>query len=183
LAEALVLGGLPIIEVTLRTPDALEGLAAMARQPDITAGAGTVRTARQMRDAVSAGAEFVVSPCLTDSLARAAAELGVPFLPGVATATEIQLAADAGFDVVKIFPAEASGGVAALTALADVFVDMRFVPTGGLDHRTAPAYLEHPRVLAVGGGWMVPTAERAAGQWDTVRAAISAAAGLPGAAR
>jgi 2-dehydro-3-deoxyphosphogluconate aldolase/(4S)-4-hydroxy-2-oxoglutarate aldolase len=178
LAGALVAGGLPLVEVTLRSPDALEGLAAVAAQPGLVVGAGTVRTARQLRDAVDAGARFVVSPCLTESLAVAALELGVPFLPGVATATEVQLAVEAGFAVVKFFPAESAGGLAAVAALAGPFPEVRFVPTGGVSAANAAAYLEHPSVLAVGGSWMLPESLRAVGDWDGLTIAISDASAL-----
>jgi 2-dehydro-3-deoxyphosphogluconate aldolase/(4S)-4-hydroxy-2-oxoglutarate aldolase len=178
LADALVAGGLPLVEVTLRTPDALNGLEAIAGRSDITVGAGTVRTPQQLRDAVAASARFVVSPCLTDALAETAHELDVPFLPGVATGSEIQRAVDAGFPIVKFFPAESCGGLAALSALAEPFSDVRFVPTGGIDVRTAATYLDHPSVLAVGGSWMLPEPLRAAGDWAAVRDLIAAATTL-----
>ena len=178
LARALIDGALPLVEVTLRSQDALDGLTAMAAQPGLTVGAGTVRTPQQMKEAARAGASFVVSPCLTESLAATAHELGIPFLPGVATATEIQLAVDAGFTVVKFFPAECSGGLAALTALAGPFPEVRFVPTGGIDATTAAAYLEHPSVLAVGGSWMLPETLRAEGDWGGVTEAVAAASAL-----
>ena len=175
MAEALIGGGLPIIEVTLRQEGALETLRAIAEVDDLIVGAGTVRTAAQMGEAVAAGACFVVSPCLTPDLAAAARDLGVPFLPGVATATEIQLAVDEGFTIVKFFPAETTGGVAGLRALAAPFHDVRFVPTGGITSGTAPDYLALPQVLAVGGSWMVPTVPRIAGDWQAVTAAVRAA--------
>lgn len=176
LADALHAGGLPVAEVTLRRPDALEGLRRMAGRGDIIVGAGTVRTRAQLLDAVEAGAQFVVSPCLTDELVEAARDLDLPFVPGVATATEIQRAADAGFDVVKFFPAEANGGLAALRALAEPFYDMRFVPTGGITAETSTAYLAHPSVVAVGGSWMIPRAQRDAGDWVAVTASVALAA-------
>lgn len=174
LGEALRAGGLPIVEITLRTPDALECLAAMARVEGITVGAGTVRTARQYEAAVAAGADFVVSPCLTRSLRRAARGSSVPFLPGTASPTDIQNAVDAGFDVVKFFPAEASGGIAALSAMADVFSEVSFVPTGGLTAASAQGYLAHAQVPSVGGGWMLPRAARAAGDWAAVADSVAA---------
>jgi 2-dehydro-3-deoxyphosphogluconate aldolase/(4S)-4-hydroxy-2-oxoglutarate aldolase len=180
LASALTQGGLPLVEITLRSPDALQCLAAMASRSGLVVGAGTVRTAEQMHAAVDAGAAFVVSPCLTDELAAAAVKLGVAFLPGVATATEIQRAADAGFTTLKFFPAEALGGLRTLAALAEPFHDLNFVPTGGITDVTARAYLTHPQVGAVGGGWMVPAQQRSAGEWDAVTATVMVASTLAG---
>lgn len=173
LGEALVAGGLPLAEVTLRSPDGLEGLAAMARVPGLTVGAGTVRTATQLRAAAAAGASFAVSPCLTPSLAAAARALALPFIPGVATPSEIQLAVEEGFQTVKLFPAEALGGVPTLRALTDVFKDVDFMPTGGINQDTAHDYLALDRVVAVGGSWMLPGAERTAGDWDAVTRAVA----------
>lgn len=150
----------------------------MASQSGVTVGAGTVRTAQQMRDAARAGASFIVSPCLTEPLVAVANELEIPFLPGVATATEIQTAVDAGFPVVKFFPAQSAGGLPALAALAGPFPDVRFVPTGGIDATNAAIYLNHPSVLAVGGSWMLPESVRATGDWDNLRRSISSAAAL-----
>jgi 2-dehydro-3-deoxyphosphogluconate aldolase/(4S)-4-hydroxy-2-oxoglutarate aldolase len=178
LAAALVAGGLPLIEVTLRTPWSLSSLEEMARQPGILVGAGTVRTPAQMESAVRAGASFIVSPCLPGDLAAAAADLDVPFLPGVTTPSEIQRACDLGMSTVKFFPAESSGGVTAVRALAQPFHDVTFVPTGGITADTAPSYLAIPQVAAVGGGWMVPTPPRQAHDWDSVTQAISAVAAL-----
>lgn len=176
LAAALVAGGLPLVEVTLRTPWALASLEEMAAQPGILVGAGTVRTPAQMESAVRAGARFVVSPCLTDVLAAAAVDLDIAFLPGVATASEIQRACDLGLSTLKFFPAESSGGAAAVHALAQPFHDVNFVPTGGITQDTALSYLANPQVAAVGGGWMVPTAARRANDWHAVTTAVSAAA-------
>lgn len=178
LADALLAGGLALVEITLRTPDALDGLAALAAVEGLTVGAGTVRTADQLRRAVDAGASFVVSPCLTDGLAAAALDAGVPFLPGAVTSTEIQLAVDAGFRTLKFFPAEASGGLTTLRALADVFPDVSFVPTGGISAESAARYLAHPQVVAVGGSWMLPRALRDAGDWAGVTAEIAACSRL-----
>ncbi|MEU8242523.1 bifunctional 4-hydroxy-2-oxoglutarate aldolase/2-dehydro-3-deoxy-phosphogluconate aldolase [Actinoplanes missouriensis] len=156
LGEALAGGGLPIAEVTLRTPGALAGIAAMAENPDLLVGAGTVLTAAQAEAAVEAGARFVVSPGLSRAVVERCRALGVPVLPGVATATEVLAAADLGLDAVKFFPAATSGGAPAVAALAAVFADMRFVPTGGITAANAGEYLALPSVLAVGGSWMVP---------------------------
>lgn len=174
LGEALRAGGLPIVEITLRTPDALECLAAMARVKGVLVGAGTVRTGSQFAAAVAAGADFIVSPFLTRSLVRESRRVSRPFLPGTATPTEVQNAVEAGFDTVKFFPAEASGGVAALGAIADVFPEISFVPTGGISDASAPGYLAHPQVLAVGGGWMLPAAARRGGDWEAVSRSIAA---------
>lgn len=175
LGKALASGGIPIAEVTLRRPDALEGLRRMSEHGDVLVGAGTVRTADQMHAAVDAGARFIVSPCLTDGLIRAASELDVPFVPGAATASEIQCAADAGFGVVKFFPAEANGGLAALRALAEPFFDMRFIPTGGITGASSSGYLDHRQVVAVGGSWMIPRDVRDADDWDAVARCVSEA--------
>lgn len=175
LAEALIAGGLPIVEVTLRHEGALETLRAIARTEGLLVGAGTVRTPAQMHEAVEAGARFIVSPCLTPGLASAARSLGIPFVPGAATATEIQVAVDEGFGLVKFFPAEASGGVAALRALAEPFRDVTFLPTGGITSLSAPDYLSLPQVVAVGGSWMVPTALRVNADWGGVAKAVRTA--------
>lgn len=174
-ADALVRGGLPVIEVTLRNSEALDRLAEIAPREDILVGAGTVRTPAQLRAAIDLGARFVVSPCLTPALAEAAAGISVPYLPGVATPSELQLAVDAGYRVVKFFPAEANGGVRALRALSEVFPEMRFVPTGGITGTIAPDYFALDAVVAVGGSWMIPRDRRAAGDWESVRFAIRAA--------
>jgi len=174
-AAALLAGGLPVAEVTLRTADALEGLRALAAVGGVAVGAGTVRTARDLELALDAGASFVVTPCLTQELAAAARSAGVPFLPGVATPSELQVALDHGWDVVKLFPAEVVGGLAAVDAFAAPFPDACFVPTGGITGATAAAYLSRPQVLAVGGSWMLPADARRLGDWDSVRAAVVAA--------
>lgn len=178
LADALLAGGLPLIEATLRTPDALEGIESLAAVDGLTVGAGTVRTAEQFRHVVEAGASFVVSPFLTESLAAAARQAGVPYLPGVTTAREIQLAVDAGFTTVKFFPAEASGGLATLRALAEVFAEVCFVPTGGISAASAPEYLAHPQVVAIGGSWMLPRGLRDVGDWAGVTAEVAACSTL-----
>jgi 2-dehydro-3-deoxyphosphogluconate aldolase/(4S)-4-hydroxy-2-oxoglutarate aldolase len=177
LGEALLAGGLPIVEVTLRSPNALECLTEMVKVEGLTVGAGTVRTATQLRDVENAGAAFAVSPCLTDDLAFAGRRARIPYLPGIATASELQTAHDAGFDAVKFFPAEANGGMRTLGALAEVFVDMCFVPTGGLTAETAATYLAHPQVAAVGGSWMLPREARERDDWAAVTEAIAACVG------
>ena len=156
LAEALVTGGLTVLEVTLRTPAALEAIREMKQVPGAIVGAGTVVNDAQFEEACAAGAEFVVSPGLTEPLARVANRTGVPFLPGVATATEIMHGLDLGLDHFKFFPAEASGGLPALKALAAPFGQVRFCPTGGISAERAGEWLAHPSVLCVGGSWIVP---------------------------
>ena len=156
LAEALVGGGLRVLEVTLRTPAALDAIRRMNLVPGAIVGAGTVLNEAQFDEACAAGAEFIVSPGLTEPLARVANRTGVPFLPGVATATEIMHGLDLGLDHFKFFPAEASGGLPALKALAAPFGQVRFCPTGGITAERAGEWLAHPSVLCVGGSWIVP---------------------------
>ena len=156
LAEALVEAGLPVIEVTLRTPNALDAIRAMAKVPGAIVGAGTVLNAGQLAVAAEAGARFIVSPGLTAPLAAEAASTGVPFLPGVATAGDIMRGLDLGLDRFKFFPAVSSGGIPALKALAGPFGGVLFCPTGGITQETAPAWLALEPVLCVGGSWLVP---------------------------
>ena len=155
LAEALVAGGLTALEVTLRTPAALDAIRAMEEVEGATVGAGTVTNPRQFDQAVAAGARFVVSPGLTDPLLAHAADSGVPFLPGVATAGEIMRGLDAGLTHFKFFPAVAAGGLPALKALAAPFGEVRFCPTGGVTEASAAEWLAHSSVLCVGGSWVV----------------------------
>lgn len=156
LAEALVAGGLRVLEVTLRTPAALDAIRRMNLVPGAIVGAGTVLNAAQLEDAHSAGAEFIVSPGLTEGLAHEAIRSGLPFLPGVSTASDIMRGLDLGLSHFKFFPAEASGGLPALTALAGPFGGVRFCPTGGISAAKAPEWLAHPSVLCVGGSWITP---------------------------
>jgi len=159
LAEALVDGGLPVIEVTLRTPYALDAIRAMAQVPGAVVGAGTVRDEAQLARALDAGARFIVSPGLTNPLALAARDTEVAFLPGVATASDILRGLDLGLTRFKFFPAEAMGGLATLKALAAAFPEVRFCPTGGIGADSAAQWLAHPSVLCVGGSWVVPPGE------------------------
>ena len=159
LAETLVEAGLPVIEVTLRTPSALSAMKAMASVEGAIVGAGTVLNERMLAEAIDSGAQFIVSPGLTESLGKAAIASGVPFLPGVATAGDIMRGLDLGLSRFKFFPAEAAGGLAALRALAAPFGDVRFCPTGGIREETAPEWLAHPAVLCVGGSWLVKPGE------------------------
>jgi 2-dehydro-3-deoxyphosphogluconate aldolase/(4S)-4-hydroxy-2-oxoglutarate aldolase len=156
LAEALVAGGLTVLEVTLRTPAALDVIREMKQVPGAIVGAGTVLNKRQLDAALDAGAEFIVSPGLTDNCARAAIATGVPYLPGVATTSDIMRGLDLGLDRFKFFPASTSGGIPTLKAIAAVFGEVRFCPTGGITEETAPDWLALEAVLCVGGSWVVP---------------------------
>jgi 2-dehydro-3-deoxyphosphogluconate aldolase/(4S)-4-hydroxy-2-oxoglutarate aldolase len=155
LAKTFVAAGLPVLEVTLRTSQALDAIRAMASVEGAIVGAGTVLNEAQLAEAVDAGARFIVSPGLTHSLTLAARDTGVPFLPGVATASDIMRGLDLGLDRFKFFPAEASGGVAALKALAGPFAEVRFCPTGGIRPDSAACWLELEAVLCIGGSWLV----------------------------
>ncbi|WP_159673522.1 bifunctional 4-hydroxy-2-oxoglutarate aldolase/2-dehydro-3-deoxy-phosphogluconate aldolase [Streptomyces mexicanus] len=179
LARALVAGGLPAIEVTLRTPAALDGLRAIAAEvPEAAVGAGTVITPEQVGECVAAGARFLVSPGWTDSLLTAMAASGVPYLPGVSTASEVVALLERGVREMKFFPAQAAGGTAYLKSLAGPLPQARFCPTGGVDPENAPEYLALPNVGCVGGSWMVPADAVAAGDWDRIEELARAAAQL-----
>jgi len=180
LAEALVAGGLPVLEVTLRTPAALEALRLMAGVPGAVVGAGTVLTPADLAAARAAGATFGVAPGMTPALGRAVARDGLPFLPGAATASEVMALAEAGFDAAKLFPAEAVGGVALLRGLAGPLPAMGFCPTGGITAETAGRYLGLANVLCVGGTWIAPEALIAAGDYAEIAARAAAAAALRG---
>lgn len=156
IAEALVAGGLPCLEVTLRTPCALDAIEAMKTVPGAIVGAGTVLSTKDLEAVMRAGVEFVVSPGLTDSLGCAAREAGVPFLPGIATSADIMRGLDLGLSHFKFFPAEANGGLPALKAIAAPFGMARFCPTGGVSLKSAPDWLAHPQVVCVGGSWVAP---------------------------
>ncbi len=169
LADALVAGGLPVAEVTFRTPAAADAVRAMADHGGVLVGAGTVLTPAQVDRAVAAGAAFVVSPGLDRAVVERCREHGVAVLPGAVTATEVQAALALGLSTVKFFPAATSGGPAAVRALSAPFADVRFVPTGGIGPDDLGRWLEVPSVLAVGGSWMVPRERIAAGDFDAVR--------------
>jgi 2-dehydro-3-deoxyphosphogluconate aldolase/(4S)-4-hydroxy-2-oxoglutarate aldolase len=156
LAEALVAGGLPVLEVTLRTPAALDAIRAMKTVSGAIVGAGTVTSPAQLEEALEAGAEFIVSPGLTENLGRAAIASGVPFLPGTATAGDLMRGLDLGLTHFKFFPATAAGGIPALKALAAPFGQVRFCPTGGITRETASDWLALEPVLCVGGSWVAP---------------------------
>lgn len=179
LARALVAGGLPVIELTLRTPVALEAIRAIADQvPEIALGAGTVVTPDQAKRAQDAGARFLVSPGCTPRLLDAMAATGLPFLPGTATVSEVMGVLEAGFTEMKLFPAQASGGTAFLQAVAGPLPAVRFCPTGGITPETAPDYLGLPNVGCVGGSWLTPADALARQDWDCVTGLAAAAAAL-----
>ena len=175
IAHALVAGGLTALEVTLRTPAALDAIRAMSRVEGAVVGAGTVLNPRDLDAAMGAGATFIVSPGLTAPLTEAAQRSGVPYLPGIATSADIMRGLDHGLDRFKFFPAEAAGGIKALKALTAVFGQVRFCPTGGITEASAPDWLAIPSVLCVGGSWVVKP-----GRPDTaaIEAAARAASGL-----
>jgi 2-dehydro-3-deoxyphosphogluconate aldolase/(4S)-4-hydroxy-2-oxoglutarate aldolase len=178
-ARALVAGGLLAIEVTLRTPGALAAIAAIrSAVPGAVVGAGTILTPEQIAEACAAGARFLVSPGASPRLAQAAAAAPVPFLPGVATASEAITLMDLGFRALKLFPAEAVGGARLLASLAGPLPDLRFCPTGGVDLVKAPAYLALPNVACVGGSWMLPKAALDSGDYATVEKLAREAAAL-----
>ncbi|NUP15231.1 MAG: bifunctional 4-hydroxy-2-oxoglutarate aldolase/2-dehydro-3-deoxy-phosphogluconate aldolase [Streptomyces sp.] len=179
LARALVQGGLPAIEVTLRTPAALEAIRAIAEAvPDAVVGAGTVLTPEQVTDAATAGARFLVSPGWTDVLLAAMRASGVPYLPGVSTTSEVVALLERGVREMKFFPAEAAGGTAYLKSLYGPLPQARFCPTGGIGPASAPDYLALPNVGCVGGSWMLPADAVAARDWARVEALAREAAGL-----
>ncbi len=172
LAEALVAGGLKVLEVTLRTPAALDAIRAMKEVPGAIVGAGTVVTAEQVAQVKDAGAEFIVSPGLSQKLGETIQASGIPWLPGVATAGDIMRGLDMGLSHFKFFPAETSGGIKALKALAAPFYQCRFCPTGGITEASAPDWLALDPVLCVGGSWVTE------GTLPEIEARARAAAGL-----
>ncbi len=178
LAGALVEGGLPVAEVTFRTAAAAAAIEQMAADGRVLVGAGTVLTPAQVDQAVDAGARYVVSPGLSREVVERCAERGVPALPGAVTATEVQAALAAGISTVKFFPAETSGGAAAIKALSAPFGDVRFVPTGGIGPKNLADYLSLSSVAAVGGSWMVPRDAIAAGRFEDVAAMVAEAVAL-----
>lgn len=175
LAEALVAGGLPVLEVTLRTPAALDVIAEMAKVHGAIVGAGTVLNRSQLDAAKAAGARFIVAPGLTTTLGDAAHAAGLPFLPGIANAGDVMHALDMGFTRLKFFPAVPMGGLPVLRALAAVFSHVRFCPTGGITAATAPDWLAEPAVACVGGSWLAGRGET---DWAAIEARARVAAGL-----
>ena len=179
LARALVEAGLPVLEVTLRTAVAIEAIRRIAEQvPGAIVGAGTVLDADALRAVGDAGALFAIAPGATESLYAAAAEAPIPFLPAVSTASELMRGLEWGHRRFKFFPAESSGGIAALKAFAGPFAGVRFCPTGGIDAERAPAYLALPNVITVGGSWMLPKTALASRDWSAIGALASACARL-----
>lgn len=168
-AKALVAGGLPVIEVTMRTAAAADAIAAISADvPDAVIGAGTVLSAEHAHTIVAAGARFIVSPGLHDDVVAAANELAVPIIPGVATATEAQRAWNLGLRTLKFFPAGQAGGISMIKALAAVFRDVQFMPTGGVSAKNLRDYLEVPAVLACGGSWLTPADAIASGDFERI---------------
>ena len=169
LARALVAGGIPVLEVTLRTPAGLPSIRAIRDAvPDAIVGAGTVLNAADFDAAVDAGSRFVVTPGLTDPILDAGAASDVPLIPGIATVSELMTALDRGFDCLKFFPAGASGGAAALRAFAGPFPNVSFCPTGGVNLDNMADYLSLPSVITVGGSWLTPAALMANGDWAAI---------------
>ncbi|MEL6577471.1 MAG: bifunctional 4-hydroxy-2-oxoglutarate aldolase/2-dehydro-3-deoxy-phosphogluconate aldolase [Pseudomonadota bacterium] len=179
LAKALVAGGLPVLEVTLRTPAALDAIRAMSdAAPEALVGAGTLRSSADVQAAVAAGARFGVSPGFLPSVLDTAGEVGLPLLPGVATPSEAMAAAELGLDHLKFFPAEANGGVPVLQAWASPLAGLSFCPTGGIGIVNAPDYLALSNVVCVGGSWVAPKAMVAAQDWDGITRLAAEAAKL-----
>lgn len=170
LAEALVRGGLPVLEVTLRTPAALDVIAEMAKVAGGHVGAGTLVTPADVHAAIKAGATFGVSPGSTPALLDAAEAAGLPMLPGAATASEAMVLLARGYDVLKFFPAEASGGVPALKGIGGPLPQITFCPTGGINPQNAQSYLSQPNVICAGGSWVCPSELVEAGAWGQIEA-------------
>lgn len=179
LARALVDGGVRVLEVTLRTPVALAAIRAMRQAvPEAIVGVGTIASAADLDAAREAGAQFGVSPGTSAALRRAIAASGLPFLPGAMTPSEVMTLREEGFSALKLFPAQQAGGLGMLKALASVFADLRFCPTGGIDQTSAPQFLALPNVACVGGSWLAPPALVEAGQWGKITELAKAAAAL-----
>lgn len=170
LAKALCEGGLPVAEVTFRTAAAKEAIARMVKAcPDMFVGAGTVLTTEQVDQAIEAGAKFIVSPGLNPKVVKYCQEKGITITPGTSSPTDIEMALELGLDAVKFFPAEASGGLAKIKAMAAPYVNMKFMPTGGINAKNLNSYLDFPKILACGGSWMVSDALINAGEFDKIR--------------
>ena len=169
LAKALCAGGLPCAEVTFRTSAAAEAIKIMTTNfPDMCVGAGTVLNTEQVDAAVAAGSKFIVSPGLNPRTVKYCIDKNVPFAPGVSTPSDIEMAIELGLDVVKFFPAEQAGGLAAIKAMAAPYVNMKFMPTGGINAKTLTSYLDFNKIIACGGSWMVPADLINAGEWDKI---------------
>lgn len=179
LARALLSGGVRVLEVTLRTPCALEAISRIAAEvPEAILGAGTVTNPQQFREAESAGARFIISPGVTDSLLNCAHSTSVPLLPGISTVSELMAGKEAGLNEFKFFPAEANGGVQALKAVGGPFSGVRFCPTGGITPANALSYLALPNVICVGGSWLATYAALEAGRYEEITRLARAAAGI-----
>lgn len=179
MARALVAGGLRTVEITLRTPAALDAVAAIAAEvPEAVIGVGTVLSAKDLKDAADAGATFAISPGSTPALLDAGRHGPIPYLPAIATAGELMAGLERGYTAFKFFPAASAGGLGALKAFAGPFPGVRFCPTGGISLATAPEYLALPNVLCVGGSWIAPEAAIAAGDAATIERLAREAAGL-----
>jgi 2-dehydro-3-deoxyphosphogluconate aldolase/(4S)-4-hydroxy-2-oxoglutarate aldolase len=177
--EILLSVGLRSVELTLRTPAALRAVAAVSKRfPEAVLGVGTVLTRAQLQAVQDAGAHFAISPGITPRLAAAAADSGFPFIPGVATAGEVMLALEHGFDVLKLFPADVVGGTPWLRAIAGPFAEVKFCATGGVTPANAREFLQEPNVLCVGGSWMCKQSAIRAGEWDAITTQARAAAAL-----
>jgi 2-dehydro-3-deoxyphosphogluconate aldolase/(4S)-4-hydroxy-2-oxoglutarate aldolase len=179
LAEALVAGGLPVLEVTLRTPVALDVISEMAKVEGGVVGAGTLLTPQDVKNAVDAGATFGVSPGATDTLLEACEAADLPLLPGAATSSEVMRLLERGYRVQKFFPAEANGGAPALKAIGAPIPQVKFCPTGGVSPKNAPIYLGLSNTLCVGGSWVAPKDLIAAKDWSAIKALAAEAAALP----
>lgn len=179
LARALLAGGVKTIEITLRTPAALDAIRAIAAEaPEMIVGAGTVLTAEDLAAAIEAGAKYALSPGGTPKLMKAARKAPIPFIPGVSTASEIQRGLERGYSCFKLFPAEQLGGPSTLKALAGPFPNVRFCPTGSITLEKAPSYLALNNVLCVGGSWIAPAEKIKSGDWAGIQAAAKQAAAL-----
>ena len=180
LARALVAGGLRVIEITLRTPAAVEAARAIiAEVPEALVGIGTVLTVRDLEQAAALRAAFAISPGQSAELLDAAASLDLPFAPGIQTPSDLIACVTHGFDLVKFFPAVPAGGLPALSALAGPFPQVRYCPTGGISETNVVQWLAHPKVVAVGGSWVAPSSDIKAGHWPAIESRARAAAGLP----
>ena len=179
LAEALVAGGLPVLEVTLRTPVALDVISEMAKVEGGVVGAGTLLTPQDVKNAVDAGATFGVSPGATNTLLEACEAADLPLLPGAATSSEVMRLLERGYRVQKFFPAEANGGAPALKAIGAPLPQVKFCPTGGVSPANAPTYLGLSNTLCVGGSWVAPKDLIAAKDWSAIKALAAVAAALP----
>ncbi|HEY1392443.1 MAG TPA: bifunctional 4-hydroxy-2-oxoglutarate aldolase/2-dehydro-3-deoxy-phosphogluconate aldolase [Methylibium sp.] len=181
LARALLAGGVRVLEVTLRTPVALQAMEAIARElPEAIVGAGTVRSVADAKAALAAGCRFAVSPGYASDIGRACRDIGLPLLPGVATASEVMMANADGYHFLKFFPATAAGGIPMLKALAGPFPDVAFCPTGGITPETAPDFLALPNVKVCGGSWLTPDDAVQSGDWARITGLATAANALRG---